>query len=252
VIVAAAGADTAPIWLRIVIALVPPVLAAIIAGYFALSNTVNRRSERFKNLNEVRKDYPERINPGYAVELIILRELKALDRATTPNLRWRRRIWIIVVAILALGYTYIALLKLGIINDNNTPVELQLAFDFILIALFASGLFLSITYIFMRMRYAATLASSNKRYERAFAALKERAVQADQSPSENEQQDVHESEFTAETSAKIQQPENLTDSIRRLSGADVFALAVAAISGFVVGLKSGKHCKRPQPKSAKQ
>jgi hypothetical protein len=96
-----AAADAGPVWLRIIIAFVPPVLAAIIAGYVALSHTVNRRAERLKNLNDMRVSADiNRINPDHSLEKIILRELKELDRATSPLKGWATyfRVLVLIIA----------------------------------------------------------------------------------------------------------------------------------------------------------
>ena len=91
-VLADGGAEAGPLWLKIVIALAPPVLAAVIAGYFALSNTVDRRAERLKNLNDLRLSVDAtRINPYFTLERIMLRELRALNRATLPMYKiWKR------------------------------------------------------------------------------------------------------------------------------------------------------------------
>jgi hypothetical protein len=103
-----AGAGT--LWLRIVIALAPPVLAAVVAGYFTLSNTVARRAERLKSLNDIRiSSNINLINPDYALERIMLRELKLLDLATLPSYRWGRRFLFAAVLITVADYTLSAL-----------------------------------------------------------------------------------------------------------------------------------------------
>lgn len=108
-----ATADAGPLWLKICIALVPPALAAIITGYFALSNTVNRRAERIKNLNDIRvSSSPELINPDYALERIILRELEALDRVTWQVLKGGKRS--LIAGVLTVTATY-AILTLNYI-----------------------------------------------------------------------------------------------------------------------------------------
>lgn len=85
--------DQGPLWLRICIAVVPPLLAAMIAGYFALSNTVNRRTERLRNLNDIRSSSnSDAINPRNILSRMMLRELEDLELATTPVLRWEPRI----------------------------------------------------------------------------------------------------------------------------------------------------------------
>jgi hypothetical protein len=130
VTLADAGTDAGPLWLRISIAVVPPALAAIIAGYFALSNTVNGRTERLKVLVEIYKQYPNPLNPGYALERIMLRELKELDRATTPTLKWDRRFRIASVVIVFSWYGVVALHYLLRIGKPNVygPITAVLGF----------------------------------------------------------------------------------------------------------------------------
>lgn len=79
-----------PLWLRVAIASIP-ILGALIAGVFALTNTINRRVERLKNLLAVRDSLPGSLNPGNAVEQIILLELAAIDFGTTPAIVWLKR-----------------------------------------------------------------------------------------------------------------------------------------------------------------
>jgi|SRR6478752_3006342 len=99
---------TSPPWLQIVIAAIP-LVAAVIAGIFALTNTVNRRVERLKNLLQIRKEYPVWLNPESTIELITLRELQAIDRATTPVLKWDRRFRMAVTIVGICTYIVIAL-----------------------------------------------------------------------------------------------------------------------------------------------
>jgi hypothetical protein len=75
-----------PLWLQIVLAAIP-LLAAGVGGLFALTNTVNQRIERLKNLNDVRKDVPESVNIDRVIEHLMLRELESIDQATTPRMK---------------------------------------------------------------------------------------------------------------------------------------------------------------------
>lgn len=97
--------DSGPLWLRILIASIP-VLVALIGGAFLLANTVNRRTERLKNLVEIRKGFADGFNYDYTLERLMFRELQAIDQATTPWYRWYRRSLIVVVA----AYLVISLL----------------------------------------------------------------------------------------------------------------------------------------------
>lgn len=91
-----AGADFGPLWLRIVIASLPSVVG-LIAALFALTNTVDRRVERLRNLTEIGREFPRWLDPDYALERVKLRELQAIDQATTPVLVWRRRFQAMIV-----------------------------------------------------------------------------------------------------------------------------------------------------------
>jgi hypothetical protein len=200
VIVADAGADAGSLWLRISIAVVPPVLAAIIAGFFALSNTVNRRIERLKNLNDIRvSEEPEWINPGCTLERIMLRELEALDRATTPIVKWNRRVRLLVIMLISLAYIYFALGLLQVINLMSRRGEIVSIF----ISLgFFLGLLLSTFMNRWMSKSSASRTLMNKRFSRRLTALDERAAQADEPDAESEQQDAPKSESSAETSGK--------------------------------------------------
>src|SRR4051794_39097433 len=101
-------ADTAPLWVRIVIACVP-VLAALVAGIFLLTATLSRRTERLKNLVEIRKNLPECLDPHKALQRMILRELEAIDHVTTERLRWSGFVKLSFVALLVGLYMYVAL-----------------------------------------------------------------------------------------------------------------------------------------------
>jgi hypothetical protein len=82
--------DSGPLWLRAVLASIP-LLVALIGGAFAIVNTVNRRTERLKNLVEIRKDFQQALNQDYALERLIFKELNAIERSTTPwYVLWRR------------------------------------------------------------------------------------------------------------------------------------------------------------------
>lgn len=74
----------APLWLQIAIASIP-LLVALIGGAFAL-NTINNRVERLKNLVEIRKGIPKVLNQDHAVERVMIQELNAIEKSTTP---WR-------------------------------------------------------------------------------------------------------------------------------------------------------------------
>jgi hypothetical protein len=113
VMLADAGADFGPLWLRIVVAAIPS-LVGLIGALFALTNTANRRIERLKLLTEIGLEFPRWLDPDYALERIKLRELQAIDQATTPALMWRRRfqamlglVFVIVITISALQFVHL-------------------------------------------------------------------------------------------------------------------------------------------------
>lgn len=97
-----------PIWLKLVLGLVP-LLTALIGGAFAVTNTVNRRIERFKSLADLRKEYPTSLNPRDALETITVRELVGIYQATDPTLRKIRHGRLRGLA--ACGIGYLALLS---------------------------------------------------------------------------------------------------------------------------------------------
>lgn len=78
-------------------------MAAIIAGIFALTNTVGRRIERLKNLAELYNTYPRALNLNNALEVIMLREMRALESATTPTHKWDKRIHLFSILFLPAG-----------------------------------------------------------------------------------------------------------------------------------------------------
>jgi len=98
-----------PIWLQIVFASVP-ILAAIIAGSFAWTNTVGRRIERLDHLTDLYVKFPKELNLDHALEVIMLRELQAIEWSITPTHKWNRRIHVIAVI------TYIAGTCLAVIG----------------------------------------------------------------------------------------------------------------------------------------
>ena len=84
----------APLWLQVCLAIVP-ILAAVVAGIFAVTNTVNSRVERLKCLTEIYAKYPKELNLDNALEIVMLRELKAIEFAVTPTHKWDKRVhWI--------------------------------------------------------------------------------------------------------------------------------------------------------------
>ena len=95
------GSD--PIWLKLALGLVP-LLTALIGGAFALTNTVNRRIERFKGLADLQKDYPTSLNPHHALETITARELVGIYQATDPTLRKLRHRRLRGLAMCGIGY----------------------------------------------------------------------------------------------------------------------------------------------------
>jgi hypothetical protein len=98
-----AATDTGPLWLKIILGIVP-LVAAVIGGAFLLTSTVNRRIERLKNLVELRKNLPSELELETALDWAIFSELKAIDHATTPILKWSRRLRVVVLTMGFLAY----------------------------------------------------------------------------------------------------------------------------------------------------
>ncbi len=82
--------ESGPLWFRAVVASIP-LLVAVIAGAFALINTVNSRTERLKNLVEIQKGILRVLNQDYMIERVMIRELNAIEKSTTPWYVLRRR-----------------------------------------------------------------------------------------------------------------------------------------------------------------
>jgi hypothetical protein len=180
-----AGTDAGPLWLRISIAFVPPALAAIIAGYVALSNTVNRRAERLKNLNDIRVNSDtESINPEYAVERIMLRELKELDRATTPKLKWEKRFRLGVFPAVALVYSPVALWLLNVIHLSKSEAKIMY---YVILPVPIILIILAILFIIYVFNIGVLKYKLDRRYSGQFAALDERTAEAQESSDKGKQ-----------------------------------------------------------------
>jgi hypothetical protein len=163
VTLADAGADVGPLWLRIVIASIPA-LVGLIGALFALTNTVDRRVERLINLTEVGKEFPRWLDPDYALERVKLRELRAIDQATTPVLMWRRRFEALLVLVLLVYATVKALRWVHLVP------EWHLSSRYLYLAVVA----------LVALVWAATVGERanqqfQKRYQRAYDAIYERA-----------------------------------------------------------------------------
>jgi len=91
-----------PLWLNIVLGAVP-LVAALIAGAFALANTVDRRINRLKTLVDIYKDFPQHYNQDFVLQHLMFQELRAIDRASTPVYRWQK---IAIFAGVAFWVTY--------------------------------------------------------------------------------------------------------------------------------------------------
>lgn len=109
-----------PVWLRVMIASIP-ILGALIAGVFALTNTINRRVERLKNLLSIRDSLPDSLNPGGAVDQIILRELAAIDFGTTPAIVWLKRISYVSFALVCISLVLTSLPPT--VRSNNSLID---------------------------------------------------------------------------------------------------------------------------------
>jgi hypothetical protein len=99
--------DNAPVWIQVV-GLFVPLVVALIAGTFAISNSTGRGIERLKNLVELHSDFPPELNPNSTLERIMLRELEAIDLATAWGYRFFRR-WLILSACWTLAFGAMAI-----------------------------------------------------------------------------------------------------------------------------------------------
>jgi hypothetical protein len=118
--------DNSPLWLKLVVASVP-LIAALLAGGFALTNTINRRVERLRSLIEIRKDYPGW--PGI-LDLLIEEELRAVHRATTRIFRWYGR-FRGAVNIIVIGTTVTGGLWVLHIGKSNIVGPIFVGFSFL-------------------------------------------------------------------------------------------------------------------------
>jgi hypothetical protein len=173
--------DSGPLWLRIVIASIP-LLAALIAGIFALTNTVNRRIERLKNLVEIRKEFPDWLDPDYALERVMLRQLQAIDQATTPILKWGRRILAVMWFCGILAYTTVALQWIHLVPQWHEPRPVRYAVYLAVAILFGVGGYVQ----FDRQQF-------RKRYQLVYNAIDERAQRPEEPSSDSEPQGEAES-----------------------------------------------------------
>lgn len=100
--------DNGPVWLQIIIAIIP-LAAAIIGGIFLLTNTINRRVERFKNLAEASKIDVLGPKGDHLLRDIIIHQLTPLWRDTTPALKRAKRLRRATLIPLGTGYIVYAL-----------------------------------------------------------------------------------------------------------------------------------------------
>ena len=209
VTLAEAGTDAGPLWLRMSIAVVPPVLAAITAGYFALSNTFNRRAERLKNLNDIRvSNKPEWINPNYTIERIMLYELKGLYHATSPMFKWLNRfanLLLLIASLIYAGYAFIFLHIVHISHENTATLNVALIVIAGVVAV--AGL---VGFTLSGHKSVKQIEGFDELYDQRLAALDQRAAEAKESSSQNEEQDARESKSSTQVSAKDQQAANRT------------------------------------------
>jgi hypothetical protein len=172
-------ADAHPLWLQITLACVP-LLAALIAGIFALTNTVSRRTDRLKSLVEIHKEFPDPLNVDYALERIMLRELEAIDVATTPILKWDRRFRIASVVIAFSWYATVALHFLLHIGKNSVYGPISASLGFLI-----GAMLLIDTNVLSKRR-----AQFRRRYALRHDAIEELAQEAHEPPTESEPGDT--------------------------------------------------------------
>ena len=108
------AAQSSPLWIQLLVASVP-ILGAVVTGIFLLSTTLTRKVERLKNLVEIHKDYPSNINPEATLERVMLRQLQAIEFATTPFSRLERKLFALMAVALL---TSSVLLLIGFLFPN--------------------------------------------------------------------------------------------------------------------------------------
>jgi hypothetical protein len=172
--------DSGSLWLRIVTASIP-LIAALMAGGFALTNTVSRRIERLKNVVAIREDFPDWLGPDYTLERIMLRELQAIDQATTPVLRWARRIRNLWAVVSICGYVIWVPHLLGFIPRSlwHSPENYAL-----------SAIFLILTVA--NTWFGAHRQRFRERYEREYNAIDQRAQSTEELSAKTEPRDAAE------------------------------------------------------------
>jgi hypothetical protein len=142
--------ESGPLWLRAVVASIP-LLVAFVAGAFGLINTVNRRTERLKNLVEASKGLPEILDKevlwdDYAMERLMLREINAIEKSTSPGYLLQRRV---TMTLIIMFYCLVALYFLDLPLFHSRLIT-QTEFQWT-----AIGLSVAVTVIYypLRSRY---------------------------------------------------------------------------------------------------
>jgi hypothetical protein len=194
-----------PLWLQTCVAAIP-LLAAMIAGFFALTNTVNRRIERLKNLNEIRKDVPESVNIDQIIEHLMLRELESIDQATTPKMKWLRRFQIIIYAFLIAAYMWTAYRFLTVHHIERFFASMN-GTAYTIIGVLTGWASWD---LFFRLREIRK--EFKKRYSRAHSAIEERQGSAEETPRESESQDEPDSQSGADETPDKAEPVGSDDT----------------------------------------
>lgn len=108
-----------PLWLKIALGCVP-LLIALVTGLFAWFNTVDKKIERLNKLVEIREKISDPINPGSALDKIILCEMWTLERATDWDYKRLRRRTIEAGVILCFPYMYMVAETSGLVGPSST------------------------------------------------------------------------------------------------------------------------------------
>lgn len=107
-----------PMWLKIALGCVP-LLVALVTGLFAWSNRVDKRIERLSKLVALREKVSEPINPGSALDKIILCEMWNLERVTDWDYKLLRRRVIEAGVILCFPYMYLVAETSGLVEPSS-------------------------------------------------------------------------------------------------------------------------------------
>ena len=163
------GMTEDPMWLKIALGSVP-LLVALVTGLFAWSNRVDEKIERLSNLVALRENVSEQINPGSALDKIILCEMWNIERATDWDYKLLRRRTIEAGIILCFPYLYLVAEFSGLVEPSSAPVR-WIAFG----VLFVIG---TIVWV----RWSGTMNAKHKRMKQKYRDAIRAAAKAQDGP----------------------------------------------------------------------